>query len=203
MQLFFLMLVILNPFAQVLYLQGLISELPLKAFASVHTKATLLTGGLFAFFVLAGDPLLRHVFQVHVESLQIFGGLIMVWIAYRYITAGPTASHFAAEDADLAPRISLPYMVGPGTLWISILIGKTMPIPQGLLIVAAVLASNFAFVVGAAWLFNHVRTQAETTLGKFVALLMRTSALLIGAVGVEMVVTGLQGLLGGNTPLSL
>lgn len=195
MQLFFLMLVILNPFAQVLYLQGLIGELSLRAFTKVHTKASLLTAGIFVVFALVGEPLLRYVFQVHLESLQIFGGLIMVWISYRYITAGPTASHFAAEDADLAPRISLPYMVGPGTLWTSILLGETHTALEAVGIIALVLAANFIFVVGAAWLFNHVRTQAETSLGKFAALLMRTTALLVGAVGIEMTVTGLQSLL--------
>ncbi len=123
MELFILMLVILNPFAQVLYLKNLIDELSLRDFATVHFKASVLSLGVYIVFVLIGMPLLNDVFQVRLAALEIFGGIIIMGIAYRYITAGSGSNLlFRGDIGELTPEISLPYMVGPGTIWVSLMI---------------------------------------------------------------------------------
>ncbi len=63
-------------------------------------------------------------------------------------------------------------------------------------LIAAVLAVNMVFVVGAKICFEHLKRQSETLLGKYFGILMRTNALLIGAIGVEMVVHGIEQVLG-------
>ncbi|MCB1137726.1 MAG: MarC family protein [Leptospiraceae bacterium] len=190
---FLLMLVIINPFAQVLYLADLMNELSFKDFTRVHLRATLLSLAVFLLFVVFGEALLHHVFQVQLASLQVFGGIIMLFIAYRYIAEGPGSNLlFRGEISELAPQISLPYMVGPGTIWVAILVGQQYPVYISSAIVTGVLVVNFLFVISICLIFERVTGRRETRLGKYFAILMRTNALFIGAIAMEMVVSGLK-----------
>ena len=193
MHLFLFFMVILNPFAQVLYLTDLIKQLTLREFAAVHIRATLLSLGVFLLFAYTGDFLLETVFQVRLASLQIFGGIIMLVIAYRYVVIGPGSNLlFRGDINDLAPEISLPYMVGPGTIWTSIMIGRECTPYTATGMIAAVLIINTLFVIFVKTVFAQLEAQKETLLGKYFAILMRTNALLIGAISVEMIVLGLR-----------
>lgn len=186
------MLVMLNPFAQVVYLQPLMTRLTVSEFAGMHLRATLLSFGVFVFFAEVGDILLTDVFQVRLAALQIFGGLIMLYIAHRYFAEGAGSNLlFRGDIADLASEVSLPYMVGPGTLWLSILIGrKTDPFVSGAAI-GGVLFINMCFVVMVRLVFQGLYARRNTMLGKYFSILMRTNTLFIGAIAVEMILTGI------------
>lgn len=191
-----LMLIILNPFAQVLYLRQLIDDLPFRVFAPIHLRASCYSFIIFAIFALCGKPILYDLFQIRLGSLRVFGGLINLYVAYRYIAVGEGSTLlFRGNVTDLAPNITLPYMVGPGMLWVSILIGETYGVPIASGIIASVLTVNIAFVFTAHTLFRRSDDQRETAFTKYFAVLMRMMALFVGAVGVEMVVGGIQELL--------
>lgn len=196
MKLFMLMLIILNPFAQVLYLRQLIDELPLKIFSPIHLRASFYSFLIFVIFALFGEPILYDLFQIRLGSLRVFGGLINLYVSYRYIAIGEGSTLlFRGNVTDLAPNITLPYMVGPGMLWVSILMGETYGVPIASLLIAGVLAVNVAFVFAAHSLFRRSEGDRETAFTKYFAVLMRMMALFVGAVGVEMIVGGLQDLL--------
>lgn len=198
MNLALLMLIILNPFAQVLYLRSLFDQLSFRAFAGVHLRATLYSFAIFLVFAMFGDPILHDVFQVRLGSLQVFGGLVNLYVAYRYITAGEgSVVLFRGDISDLAPSITLPYMVGPGMLWVSILMGRLHHAPVVFLMIGVVLGVNMAFVFAARMLFQSAESERETGFAKSFAVLMRLMALFVGAIGVEMMVGGLQSLLAG------
>ena len=78
-----LMLIILNPFAQVLYLRQLIDELPLRVFAPIHLRASFYSFIIFAIFALCGKPILYDLFQIRLGSLRVFGGMINLYVSYR------------------------------------------------------------------------------------------------------------------------
>ena len=54
---------------------------------------------------------------------------------------------FRFGPEDLASIISLPFMVGLGTIWVSILIGNSLPAVIGIAGIAVILLVNLAFVV--------------------------------------------------------
>lgn len=196
------MLIILNPFSQVLYLRELFDKMKLRAFFSVHLWATAYSLTIFVLFAIVGKPILTDLFQIRLGSLRVFGGMINLYVAYRYITAGEGSTQlFQGELSDLAPRIALPYMVGPAMLWVSILIGEVHGPIAGTGIIAGVLAINMVFVMAAYGLFRRAEEDRETAFTKFFAMFMRIMALFVGAVGVEMVVGGLQELLQNPAPL--
>lgn len=193
MNLFLFMLILLNPFAQTLYLAELIARLNFREFAQVHLRASLLSLGVFILFALVGDFLLQEVFSVSLAALQIFGGMIILMVAFRYITVGPEANLlFRGNLAELAPNIALPYMIGPGTIWLSILIGKENPALMSSAMILGVLAINSAFLLIVHLVIGNLRRFRDSLLGKYFSILMRLNALFIGAIGVEMVLLGLK-----------
>lgn len=188
------MLIMVNPFSQVLYVWELMREMSFKEFVSVYWRATALSLGVFVLFALLGEWLFESVFQVRLEAFRIFGGLLILAVAYRYFTAGAGSNMlFRGKAEDLAPDISLPFMVGPGTLWVSILIGKSLPVLLGLGIIAAVIVGNFLFVIFIQRLVSDLEGYRETMVGKYFSVLMRTNALFVGAIAVEMIITGIEG----------
>lgn len=200
--LFLLMLIILNPFSQVLYLRELFETMHFKRFSRVHLRASFYSFIIFVVFALSGQPILSDVFQIRLGSLRVFGGLINLYVAYRYITAGEGSTQlFRGEVRDLAPKIALPYMVGPGMLWVSILIGEKHGALLGTGVIAGVLLVNIVFVLCAYSVFRNAEGARETAFAKYFAVLMRIMALFVGAVGVEMVVGGLQELLSEARPV--
>jgi len=193
MDLFILMIIILNPFSQVLYLKELMDRMSMREFGFVNLRADLLSFSVFAIFVFFGEPILKDIFQVRLESLRIFGGFVNLFIAHRFLTVGAGSNVlFLGKPEDLAPTIALPYTVGAGTLWVSILMGLTYTKPTALLLIVGVLCINTGILLATKLLFDRVSNRRETMIGKYFSVLMRTMALLVGAVGVEMILSGLQ-----------
>jgi multiple antibiotic resistance protein len=186
--------VILNPFSQVLFLWDLMKSMNAREFAAVYARASLLSFGVYALFALTGDMLFSEVFQVRIDAFRIFGGLIVFIISLRYFTqGGGSAQFFRGEATELATSISIPFMVGPATIWVSMEIGRQLAAPIDVLLIGAVLAVNFLIVVAAQRLLSHMESNKESLLGAYFTILMRTNALFIGAIGIEMILAGLAG----------
>ncbi len=183
------LLVMVNPFSQVLYMWDPMNALGRRDFASVYWNATCLSTVVFCFFAITGEYLFNEVFRVSLEAFRIFGGAVIVLIALRYYTAGAGSNLLVEGQAvDLAPRISLPYMVGPGTIWVSISLGRTERWGSFLYIFAVMLI-NFLAVSLVSIFASHLRKSSY--LFKYFEVLMKTNALFIGAIGVQMILSGL------------
>jgi multiple antibiotic resistance protein len=186
--------VILNPFSQILFLWGLMTSMSWREFAGIYARASLLSFGVYALFALTGDMLFREVFQVRVDAFRIFGGLIVFIISLRYFTqGGGSAQFFQGKATELATSISIPFMVGPATIWVSMEIGRTLAAPMDVLLIGAVLAVNFVIVTVAQRFLSRMKSNRESLVGAYFTILMRTNALFIGAIGIEMILAGLAG----------
>jgi small neutral amino acid transporter SnatA (MarC family) len=138
--------------------------------------------------------LFREVFQVRVDAFRIFGGLIVFIISLRYFTqGGGSAQFFQGKATELATSISIPFMVGPATIWVSMEIGRTLAAPMDVLLIGAVLAVNFVIVTVAQRFLSRMERNRESLVGAYFTILMRTNALFIGAIGIEMILAGLAG----------
>ncbi|MBD3401552.1 hypothetical protein GF420_01550, partial [candidate division GN15 bacterium] len=80
-----LMLVILNPFAQMVYLGELMNETDVRTFVKIFVQATVLTTIICLIFAESGEFILYDVFQVRFSTMRIFGGLIVFSLAFVYI----------------------------------------------------------------------------------------------------------------------
>lgn len=186
--------VVLNPFSQALFLWDLMRSTGRREFALIYGRASLLSLGVYALFALTGEFLFIEVFQVRIDAFRIFGGLIVFLISVRYFThGGGSAQFFQGKPSEIATSISIPFMVGPATIWISIVIGRNLETPVDLLTIAAVLALNFLVVCVGQIFVARLDGSRDSLLGSYFTILMRTSALFIGAIGIEMILSGLEG----------
>ncbi|MFC1586911.1 MarC family protein [Planctomycetota bacterium] len=187
-----LMLVILNPFAQMLYLSDLMNDVPSRQFRKIFVSATLLTTGICILFAGIGEYLLYEVFQVSLPAMRIFGGLIIFSVAYSYIIRGPEGLRlFKGDVSEIAQQITLPLMVGPGIIWISIKIGKSYILTYSSVIIFMVMFINCIFVLFYQLFLKKAKGPVEIAIIKYFAIAMRLNALMIGAVSVDMVLSGI------------
>jgi multiple antibiotic resistance protein len=187
-------LVMLNPFALFLYLEPIRKDLSHKNFLIVILKATAISLSICAIFFFTGDVIFRKVIQVNFESFRIFGGIIIFSYAYFYIVKGQKALIIIKENLDdLASEIALPFMVGAGAISLSILLSQKQPAITGAIMLAVIFILNF----GILYLLKKLRDSLEkrkfkTAFDKNMEVLLRLNGFFIGAIGVNMVLTGIQ-----------
>ncbi len=188
------LIVMLNPFALFLYLEPVRKDLSHKQFVSVIFKATLISLMVCYLFFFSGEYLFKNVFNIDFESFRIFGGIIIFSYAYFFIVKGQRALIMMKEDLDdLASEIALPFMVGAGTISLSILTSYRHPRPIGVLVLLISFAVNFTTI----FLLKTLRDSLEgkklkTAYDKNMEILLRLNGFFIGAIGINMILTGIK-----------
>ncbi len=188
------LLIMLNPFALFLYLEPIRKDLNHKQFVSVIFKASIISLSVCYVFFFSGEFLFKKVFSIDFEAFRIFGGIIIFSYAYFFIVKGQRALIMIKENLDdLASEIALPFMVGAGTISISILTSYRHPKAIGILILLAAFAINFAAI----FILKKVRDSLEgkklkTAYDKNMEVLLRLNGFFIGAIGVNMIMTGIK-----------
>lgn len=189
-------LVMLNPFALFLYLEPIRKDLNHKQFMIVIFKATLISLTVCMAFFFLGDMIFESVFQINFESFRIFGGIIIFSYAYFFIVKGQKALIMIKENLDdLASEIALPFMVGAGSISLSIILSHK----QSYLIGATSLVFIFMLNFLALFILKKFRDSLEgrkfkTAFDKNMEVLLRLNGFFIGAIGVNMVFVGLKNL---------
>ena len=187
-------LVMLNPFALFLYLEPVRKDLSQKAFTILIFKASAISFIVCLLFFFSGDVFFRKIFQIDFESFRIFGGIIIFSYAYFYIVRGQKALIIIKENLDdLASEIALPFMVGAGTISLSILLSQKTSYLIGTLALSAIFVINFAVI----YLLNRFRNSIDkkkfkTAYDKNMEVLLRLNGFFIGAIGINMVLTGIR-----------
>lgn len=188
-----LMLVIINPFAQMLYLSNLMNQVSTREFGAIFLQGSLLTLTICLLCAFLGEFILFKMFQVSLPAMRIFGGLVNLTLSYSYVMKGPEGIKlFHGDITQLAQQIALPVMVGAGVVWVSMRIGQTHTPPATVLIIASALLINGLMVLGYQAIFNNVHGRIEMLLVKYFGVAMRFNALLIGAVSIEMILGGIR-----------
>ncbi|MDD2366201.1 MAG: MarC family protein [Desulfuromonadaceae bacterium] len=188
-----LLLMLLNPFLLVIYLIDLIQELSNRDFLRVMVRAGAISCGVFIIVALAGDAIFTQVLQVKFASFQIFGGIIFLLIGIQFMFTGPEAiRNMRGKPEHVAGAIAMPIMIGPSTVSASILVGGRLP-PT--LAAAAVVVAVFV-TVGILILLKHLHDAARPRNAKlierYLEIMGRVTALVIGTYSIEMIMQGLR-----------
>ena len=148
------------------------------------------------FFVYFGNFIFESVFQIHFESFRIFGGIIIFSFAYFFIVKGQKALIMIKENLDdLASEIALPFMVGAGTISLSILLSQNMDYMNATIALATIFIINFILLVILVQLRNTIdKKKFKTAFDKNLEVLLRLNGFFIGAIGVNMIVIGIKNL---------
>ena len=188
-----LMLVLFNPLLMSAFLHGVMSKLSFRVFFAVVGRAFVVSGVVFCLFAWFGDGFFSNVLQVRFAAFLIFGGIVFLMIALRYVVHGAEMVGQLRGDVEhLSGSIAMPFMIGPGTISASVLTGTKLPVfaAWGAITIALAISCILLMIVKA--LFDKVQKQNERVLERYVEAAGRASALVIGTIAVEMIVKGID-----------
>ncbi|MFP4424377.1 MAG: MarC family protein [Candidatus Woesearchaeota archaeon] len=190
-------LVMLNPFALFLYLLPVMRDLDSKTFYKVLAKASFISLIILGLCVFLCNLLIENVFQINLESARIFGGIIIFSFAYFFIIKGEQAYIYMKGSLDdLASEIALPFMVGAGTITLSLFLGQNHSDVKGFFVILIALAITFVIIMVLKEIREFIfRKRYRIAFDKNMELLLRLNGFFIGAIGINMVRLGVVNLL--------
>ena len=172
-------------------------ELNTRQFMFVLYKASSISFVVFAAFLLTGSFIFTHIFQISFESFRIFGGVIIFSFAYMFIVKGERAwVHMKPDLEDVAAEVALPFMVGAGTISVTMLIGFEYTLPIGMMMILLVMTINFMAILFLKFIKDHLlKRKLKVAFDKNMEILLRVNGFFVGAIGVNMIVNGVTALL--------
>jgi len=187
--------VMLNPFATFVILEPLRRNMERKSFTTMLARASLNSVVIFILFYLVGDVVFTKIFQIEFESFRIFGGIIIFSFAYIYIVKDrKTLIQPKTNINDLALDVSVPFMVGAGTISFAILLAENTPnVTSGIMAIIGIVAANHLIILGLGYI-RLLLGSRQLSFDKYMDVAMKINIFMIGAIGVDMIVTGLCGL---------
>lgn len=185
--------VLLNPFLMSIYLMDLIERLDDRTFAAVLLRAAAISGFIFCLFAITGDAVFSKLFQVRFASFLVFGGIVFLLIALRFVHQGPAAvEQLRGEPEHLAGAVAMPFMIGPGTVSASVLAGARLPLFWATLSIGLAMISTFLGLIALKKLHTMVKARNRALVDRYVNVVGRASALLIGTIAVDMILNGVE-----------
>ncbi|ALP54442.1 hypothetical protein Tel_15520 [Candidatus Tenderia electrophaga] len=193
LKIFTLIFVLLNPFLMSIYLLDLIRNLSLPEFFNVLRRASIISATVFLVFAWGGEQIFSEVLQVRFAAFLIFGGIIFIVIALRFVFQGSDAIAQMRGPAEyVAGAVAMPFIIGPGTISASVLAGVSLPLLQAAMAIISALAASMVALIVIKYLHDYVKQRNVKLIDSYVDIVGRISALLIGAIAIEMVLQGLD-----------
>lgn len=189
-----LLLMLLNPFLLILYLIDLVQDLDKVQFRNVLIRAGLISTGVFSLFALVGDALFEDVLQARFASFQIFGGIIFLLIGIQFMFTGPNALRsIRGAPEHIAGSIALPIMIGPGTVSAAVLAGSRLPPYLAVAGIALTVLVTVLVILLLKNLHDFVLPRNAKLIERYIEVMGRITALVIGTYAIEMIMQGLAG----------
>jgi multiple antibiotic resistance protein len=190
---FLLLFVLLNPFLMSIYLLDLIEQLDAATFRRALVRGVLISFVAFTMFAWAGDTIFSRVLHVRFAAFLIFGGLVFLVIGIRYVLVGSEALRgLRGQPEHVSGSIAMPFMIGPGTVSASVLAGSYQPVLFATLSIAAALLLTFVTVLAIKWVHDSVKRRNERLIERYIDIVGRISALVIGTIAVDMILRGID-----------
>jgi multiple antibiotic resistance protein len=152
-------------------------------------QAALAAAAIILVFAAFGG-LLLDVLDISVEALQVSGGLLLILVALELLRPSPEQALRLTADENVAfVPLGTPLLAGPGAIAATMFYMRDATDPQGIALVIGALLCVFAtvyLVLRLAPLIARVLTPNG------IALLARIVGLLLAAIAVQLVATGIQ-----------
>ncbi len=191
LQSFTLFFALLNPFLLSIYLIDLITDLKSPVLSRVLIRASLISGAVFWLFAWGGEAIFTDYLRVRFASFQLFGGIIFLLIGIRFVFSGVDAIRITRGPPEhLAGSIAMPFLIGPGTVSAAVVIGARHDFFIAGLIIFGTLALTMTLVIGLKFAHDYVKERNARLIDRYMEVVGRLSALLIGTIAVEMILEG-------------
>jgi multiple antibiotic resistance protein len=184
--LYFLALV--NPASKVFLLSSVTPPYSWRELRGVSLRCTWVALAILVVLGCAGSFLLEEVFQVHVYSLKVAGGVILFLIGLAAVRKGefhenPKGGH--RTDIAIVP-LAAPLIAGPGTIAGAISFCAVHGEPATIACLTIALAVNLAIMLCSgqiAWFLNKTHSMGP---------LIRITGLIVAAISVQMIFSGCE-----------
>ena len=188
-----LLLVLVNPFLLSIYLLDLIRRLDRKTFRGVLVRASLIATSVFVLFAWMGDKIFLEVLHVRFASFLIFGGVVFLLIALRFVFQGPKGiEEIRGEPEHLAGSVAMPFLIGPGTVSASVIIGARLPALPAAAAIALAMAIAVVLLLVFKRLYDWASVRREALVQRYVEIVGRLVALVVGSYAIEMILLGVE-----------
>lgn len=189
-----LLFMLLNPFLLSIYLLDLIQQMHGATFRRALLRGSIISGVAFILFAIVGDAVFSDVLHVRFASFLIFGGIVFLVISLRFVMVGPAAIRDlrGGSPEQIAGSIAMPFMIGPGTVSASIVAGSKLPPVWAALAICTALVTTTICVILLKMLHDAVRTKYEPLVDRYIDIIGRITALLVGTFAIEMILNGIE-----------
>lgn len=186
---------LLNPFLMSIYMLGIIRHSNAKTFNKALIQGSLISLIVFVIFAKTGETLFNEYLHVRFESFQIFGGLIFLVIGYRYVFEGAdTIGVMRGAPEHLAGTIAMPFMIGPGTISAAVITGVKLPFIETVIVIASTLFLTCSILMIMKYAHDHLKHKHSNYIDLYIDIVGRLAALLIGSIAIDMIATGIIGI---------
>ncbi|MEN6383697.1 MAG: MarC family protein [Phycisphaerales bacterium] len=181
-------LALINPASKVFILSSMQPGYNHKTLFKVSAKAS--GAALIILYVLAsvGHYILHAIFHVEIYSLSVAGGVVLFIIGLTAVRNGrfyEQSLKNTSDDISIVP-LAAPLIAGPGTITASISFASTHGVPITILSLTAAVVINFFIMLSSLWIGKILEKY------QIVGPLIRITGLIVSAVAVQMVLTGLS-----------
>lgn len=188
-----LLFVLLNPFILSVYLIELIKGMEFRDFAQQLIRAALISFVVFVLFAWAGERVFEDVLQVRFISFMIFGGVVFLVIGIRMILGvGAPVESLRPHGKEISGAIAMPFIVGPGTITVSVLAGSRLGYIESSLSIALGLAMAIGAILLLKQIFDFVKKRNELYVARYMDIAGRVTALFTGSFAVELILKGIE-----------
>jgi multiple antibiotic resistance protein len=187
-----ILFVLINPFLISIYLISLIKDLSLREFMHVMMRAHVISAIAFVIFATTGEGIFQHIFNVRFGAFLIFGGIIFLIIGIKSVFSGQVALiDTRGEPEYLAGSVAMPFMIAPGTISASMLIGSSLPMPSATMAIVIAISFSFTSIMIFKLIHDPLKKHSERLLNRYVEITGRVVALFTGTYAIEMISKGI------------
>lgn len=181
-------LVMINPISKIFVLTFLAKESSRSDMQILILKSSLIAMIILLVLSLSGDFILSQIFHVRLCSLKIAGGIVLFFVGFSAVTKGiffEINEKSSFQDLSIVPLAS-PMIAGPATITTAISLSTEMGQLVSLISIFCALIINF--------LLMNTHRFVSSWLRKFniMGALIRITGLVIVAMAIEMVVSGIE-----------
>ena len=199
---FLLIFVAIDPFALIPIFAGITHGLNKNEIKRIYLRATFISFVILLFFSLLGQALLNGM-GININSFKIIGGLFLIFIAFEMVfeKRDERRQNLADSAIDEISAISLatfplaiPLIAGPGAITITMLIAEKSE-PELISRVISFLPVMLSVILAGVcmWLSSKL---VEIISLSLLSVIQRVFGLLLGALAIEYVISGIKNTFG-------
>jgi multiple antibiotic resistance protein len=182
------LLMLLNPVSKISVLSALARGQKGRSITPIAFESTVVAAGILIVIMLSGDFVLRHVLRIDLHSMQVAGGMILIWTGFNALRRGIFFQSDVSKkfgDVAIVP-LACPMIAGPATITASLTVSSQDGVGLGIASIVIALGINLLIMTQtrriSLWL------QRFNILGA----LIRLTGLVVMTMGVQMILTGLS-----------